>query len=157
MILSEGAGAIVLARNGFVTIERAHPGGYFSRRTEAEKILKRILRDLGQIEIDVVISSANGTFVDHAESHALQEVVPNALVYTDKPALGESVGAAGLWQTILAAQALRSKEIPPVLHADQTVRLRLSLSRTPLPNARRAIVLSCGLNQQTAALRLAIQ
>src|SRR6266700_101116 len=157
MILSEGAGAIVLARDGFVTIERAHPGGYFRRRAEAEKILKRILFDLGQIEVDFVISSANGTFVDQAESQALQEIVPNALVYTVKPALGEGVGAAGLWQIILAAQALHSEELPPVRHADHSVPLRLSFSRTPIPSARRAIVLSCGLNQQAAGLRLAIQ
>src|SRR5438477_3200829 len=157
MILSEGAGAIVLARDGFVTIERAHPGGYFRRRGKAEKILKRILCDLSQREIDFVISSANGTFVDQAESQALQEIVPNALVYTVKPALGEGVGAAGLWQIILAAQALHSEEIPPVLHADHSVRLRLSFSRTPIPSARRAIVLSCGLNQQAAGLRLAIR
>src|SRR5262249_58628400 len=111
MILSEGAGAIVVARDGFVTIDRAHPGGCFRRRTEAEIILKRMLCDLGQTEIDLVISSANGTFVDQAESQALVEVVPDALVYTGKPALGESVGAAGLWQIILAAQALRSKDI----------------------------------------------
>jgi 3-oxoacyl-(acyl-carrier-protein) synthase len=156
-ILSEGAGAIVLARDGFVTIERAHPGGYFRRRAEAEKILKRILCDLAETEIDFVVSSANGTFVDDAESEALQEVVPNTLVYTGKPALGESVGAAGLWQIMLAAQALHSKELPPVLHADDTARLQLSLSRTPVPSARRAIVLSCGLNQQTAGLRLVSQ
>src|SRR5436189_160681 len=156
MILSEGAGAIVLARDGLVTIERAPPGGYFNRSAEAETIWRRILGDLGQIEIDFVISSANGTFVDHAESQALQKVVPNALVYTGKPALGESGGAAGLWQIILAAQALHSKELPPVLHADQSVRLRLSLSRTPVPSVRRAIVLGCGLNQQTAGLRLAV-
>jgi len=147
----------VLSRDGFVTIERAHPGGYFSRRAEAEKILKRILCDLAEVEIDFVISSANGTFVDQAESQALQEVVPNALVYTGKSALGESVGAAGLWQIILAAQALRSKEIPPVLHVNHSIQLRLPLSRKSLPNAERAIVLSCGLNQQTAGLRLAIQ
>src|SRR5204862_5958790 len=134
MMLSGGGGASVLARDGFVTIERAHPGGYFRRRAEAEKILKRILGDLSQIEIDFVISSANGTFVDHAESQALQELVPNALVYTGKPALGESGGAGGLWQIILAAQALHSKELPPVLHADESVRLRLSLSRTPVPS-----------------------
>jgi 3-oxoacyl-(acyl-carrier-protein) synthase len=157
MILSEGAGAIVLARNGFVTIEHAHPGGHFRSRVEAEKILERVLRDLCEAEIDLVISSANGTFVDQAESRALQVVVPNALVYTGKPALGESVGAAGLWQIILAAQALHSKEIPPVLHADASVQLRLSLSRTPITNARSAIVLSCGLNQQAAGLRLAIR
>lgn len=157
MILSEGAGAIVLARNGFVAIEGAHPGGYFVKRSEAASILKRMLYDLSQIEIDFVISSANGTFVDHAESQALEEVLPNSVVYTGKPALGESVGAAGLWQIILAAEALRSKEIPPVLHADHNGRLRLSVSRTPVASARRAIVLSSGLNQQTAGLRLAVE
>jgi 3-oxoacyl-(acyl-carrier-protein) synthase len=157
MILSEGAGAIVLAREGFATIERAHPGGYFRGRSEAGKVLKRILCDVGQMEIDFVISSANGTFVDQAESQALQEVVSDALAYTGKPALGESVGAAGLWQIILAAQALRSKELPPVLHANRSIPLRLPLLRTPIPNARRAIVLSCGLNQQAAGLRMAIQ
>ena len=157
IILSEGAGAIVLTRDASLMIEHAHPGGYFSKRSEAETILQRVLSDLAQTEIDFVISSANGTFVDHAEGQALQKVLPNALVYTGKPALGESVGAAGLWQIILAAQALHSGEIPPVLHADQTVGLRLSRSRMPLASARRAIVLSCGLNQQTAGLRLALQ
>ncbi|MGE5213230.1 MAG: beta-ketoacyl synthase N-terminal-like domain-containing protein [Nitrospirota bacterium] len=157
IILSEGAGAIALTRDASLRIERAHPGGYFSKRAEAETILQRMLFDLAQTEIDLVISSANGTFVDHAECRALQQVLPNALVYTGKPALGESVGAAGLWQIILAAQALHSREIPPVLHADPTVGLRLSRSRMPLASARRAIVLSCGLNQQTAGLRLARQ
>ena len=157
MILSEGAGAIVLARNGPFTIECAHPGGYFTKRAEAEEILKRILRDLSQTEIDLVVSSANGTFVDEAERRALKAVIPNVLVYTGKPALGESVGAAGLWQIILAAQALRSAELPPVLHADPAIALPLPLSRTPMAGARRAIVLSCGLNQQAAGLRLAIR
>ena len=154
MILSEGAGAILLARDGRMLIECAHPGGYFSRRAEAEKLLKHILCDLAQTEIDFVISSANGTFIDVAESHALQRLLPNALVYTVKPALGESVGAAGLWQVILAAEALRRRELPPVLHADSKVPMRLSRSRTPIPDARHAIVLGCGLNQQAAGLRL---
>jgi 3-oxoacyl-(acyl-carrier-protein) synthase len=155
MILSEGAGAIVLARDGPFTIECAHPGGYFAKRVEAGEILTRILRDLSRSEVDLVIASANGTFVDQAECRALKAVVPNVLVYTGKPALGESVGAAGLWQIILAAQALRSAELPPVLHADPAIALRLSLSRTSVPGARRAIVLSCGVNQQAAGLRLA--
>src|SRR5437016_526386 len=157
MILSEGAGAILLARQGPFTIECAHPGGCFTKRAEAGKILKRILSDLGQRKIDLVISSANGTFIDQAERRALEQVVPETLVYTAKPALGESVGAAGLWQAVLAAQALRHAELPPVLHAHPGITLRLSLSRTPMAGARRAIVISCGLNQQAAGLRLAIQ
>jgi 3-oxoacyl-(acyl-carrier-protein) synthase len=157
MILSEGAGAILLARDGPFTIECAHPGGHFTRRAEAKEILKQIVSELSQTEIDLVISSANGTFVDQAESKALKQVIPGTLVYTGKPALGESVGAAGLWQVILAAQALRSAELPPVLHADAAIPLRLSLTRTPMATARRAIALSCGVNQQAAGLRLAIR
>src|SRR5438552_1521311 len=157
MILSEGAGAILLAREGPFTIECAHPGGCFSKRTEAGDILKQILSDLSETQIDVVISGANGTFVDQAESEAIGQIVPEALVYTGKPALGESVGAAAVWQVILAAQALRSAELPPVLHAHSAVTMRLSHSRTSMPGARRAIVLSCGVNQQAAGLRLAIQ
>lgn len=157
MILSEGAGAILLGHNGPITIECAHPGGYFTRRADAEKLLKHILCDLGQAEIvDLVISSANGTFIDRAESKALGELVPSALVYTVKPALGESVGATGLWQVIVAAEALRTAELPPVLHANPNVPVRLSRSRRLIPDARRAIVLSCGLNQQAAGLRLGI-
>ena len=101
------------------------------------------------------LGSANGTFVDQAECRALKVVIPNAIVYTAKPALGESVGAAGLWQIMLAAQALRSRELPPVLHVRSTGSLQLPRARTSIPRARRAIVLSCGLNQQAAGLRLA--
>src|SRR6476469_2400657 len=157
MILSEGAGAVLLARKGHFRIESAHPGGNFTKRVEAEEILERIVRDLAESNIDIVISSANGTFVDQAEYTALERVVPNAVVYTAKPALGESIGAAGLWQIIVAAQALRSAELPPVLHADSAASLRLPNGRMPIPEARRAIVLSCGLNQQAAGLRLAIE
>jgi 3-oxoacyl-[acyl-carrier-protein] synthase II len=157
MILSEGAGAVLLSRQGQMTIERTHPGGFFTNRAQAAELLKQILNDLSQTEIDLVISSANGTFIDEAESKALDEVGPNAHVYTAKPALGESVGAAAIWQVILAAQALRTGELPPVLHANAAVSLRVPNSPTRVAEARRAIVLSCGLNQQAAGLRLAIK
>src|SRR5207302_10042095 len=127
------------------------------KRTEAEEILKRILRDLSQTEIDVVISSANGTFIDQAESKALAEVIPDAVVYTAKPAIGESVGAAGLWQVILGAQALRYGELPPLLHARRTIPLRISLARVSVVASGRAIVLGSGVNQQVAGLRLSIR
>jgi 3-oxoacyl-(acyl-carrier-protein) synthase len=157
MILSEGAGAILLARDGPITIERAHPGGSYRKREEAEEILMQMLRDLAQPKIDFVISSANGTFIDQAEQRALEQVLPDAIAYTAKPALGESVGASGLWQVILGARGLHHGELPPVLHADLNISLRLSLSRMAVAGARRAIVLSSGLNQQVAAVRLAIR
>jgi 3-oxoacyl-(acyl-carrier-protein) synthase len=157
MILSEGAGAVLLARDGPITIERAHPGGSYRKREAAEEILMQMLRDLSQPEIDLVISSANGTFIDQAEQRALEQVIPDAIAYTAKPALGESVGASGLWQFILGAQGLRHGELPPVLHADLNISLRLSLSRMSVAGARRAIVLSSGVNQQVAGVRLAIR
>ena len=174
MILSEGAGAVLLARlprhsaaepglprrggaeagDGPVVIERAHPGMSYWRRAEAKEVLRRIVRYLSQGQIDFVISSANGTFIDHAECEALRQTIPDAFVYTAKPALGESVGAAGLWQVIAGTQALRSGELPPLLHAGLAIPLRASASRVPLAGARHAIVLSCGVNQQVAGLRL---
>jgi len=166
MILSEGAGAIVLERPSrrraaeaegtSITIEHAHPGGCYGKRGEAVEILKRMLRDLNPTEADFVISSANGTFIDEAEQQALEQVIPDAIAYTAKPALGESVGASGLWQIILGAQALRYQELPPVLHADPAISLRLARSRMAMDKARRAIVLSSGVNQQVAGSRLAI-
>ncbi|HEU0273094.1 MAG TPA: hypothetical protein VFQ83_01025, partial [Candidatus Udaeobacter sp.] len=99
---------------------------------------------------------ANGTFIDHAERGALEQSIPDAIVYTGKAALGESVGASGLWQVIFGAQALRKRELPPVLHADGDILLRLSRTRLPLTKAHRVIVLSSGLNQQIAGLRLAV-
>jgi 3-oxoacyl-(acyl-carrier-protein) synthase len=157
MILSEGAGAILLAREGAITIERAHPGGYYGRRAEAEEILKGILGDLNHAGTDFLISSANGTFIDQAEQKAAEQVVPDAITYTAKPALGESIGASGLWQVILGTQALRYGELPPVLHADPATSLRLSFSRKFVAGACAAIVLSSGVNQQLAGLRLAIR
>jgi 3-oxoacyl-(acyl-carrier-protein) synthase len=156
MILSEGAGAILLARDGPITIERAHPGGSYRKRKGAEEIVMQMLRDLGQTEIDFVISSANGTFIDQAEQRGLEQLLPDAIAYTAKPALGESVGASGLWQVIVGTQGLLHGELPPVLHADSNISLRLSRSRMSVAGARRAIVLSSGVNQQVAAVRLAI-
>jgi 3-oxoacyl-(acyl-carrier-protein) synthase len=154
MILSEGAGAILLARDGPVVIERTHPGMSYQRRAEAEEVLERIVRDLDQKEIDFVISSANGTFVDQAECEAVKRTIPEAVVYTAKPALGESVGAAGLWQVIIGTQALLNGQLPPLLHAGPAIPLRTPASRMSVPDASRAIVLSCGVNQQAAGLRL---
>jgi 3-oxoacyl-[acyl-carrier-protein] synthase II len=154
MILSEGAGAVLLARDGLVVIEGIHPGMSYGKRAEAEEALKRILSNLSQMEIDFVISSANGTFIDEAECEALRQTIPDAFVYTAKPALGESVGAAGLWQVIVGTQALRCGELPPLLHTGPTIPLRTSASRMPLAGAYRAIVLSSGVNQQVAGLRL---
>ena len=157
MILSEGAGAILIGRDGPIIIEATQAGGHYRTRAETEGKIKQILYDLSQAKIDFVISSANGTFIDKAEFGAVLAIIPNAFVYTAKPALGESVGAAGLWQVILGSQALRCGELPPLLHAEATIPLRISPLRIPVAGARHTIVLSCGVNQQVAGLRLSIR
>jgi len=157
MILSEGAGAILLGRDGPIIIEGIHVGGYYRKRVEAEQRMKRILCNLSRTKIDFVISGANGTFIDKMEASALRQVIPDAFVYTAKPALGESAGAASLWQVILGGQALRCGELPPLLHGGPAISLRISTARVSVATAARAIVLSCGVNQQVAGLRLSIR
>ena len=71
-----------------------------------------------------------------------------------KGALGESVGASSLWQTICGAQSLRTQLVPPdllVCTGKRSARLNGTKSNGQL---RRAVVSVCGLNQQVAGLRL---
>ena len=154
-ILSEGAGAILLAREGGeVEIERIHPGGNFARQRELVRQLEAIASDLAPDEcIDLFLASANGTFIDAAERIVAAKHFPKAAVYTLKPALGESVAAGGMWQTICAALALRRQDLPPLLGAPED--FGLTKARKPPGEAwRRAIVTTCGLNQQVAGLVL---
>ena len=153
MILSEGAGALLLGREGEVRIDAIDAGGNFSRRLEANDIVQRILHDLAD-EDACIVASANGTFIDLAEREAIEKELPQATIYTPKPALGESVGASAIWQIIAGAQALRTKRLPPMVNSDP--HFNLSLPTTDEVSCRAAIVLSCGLNQQVAGLRLRI-
>ena len=98
------------------------------------------------------MASANGTFIDDAEQRVAAAHFPDAAIYTPKPALGESVAAGGMWQVICAALALRRQELPPLLNAPAA----FSLTNAPKPWSR-AIVTTCGLNQQVAGLALRVQ
>jgi len=152
-ILSEGAGAVLLAREGTLKIDAISGGGSFSRRAKAMDVLGQVLTELGDAAA-CIISSANGTFVDLAECAAIKQETAAPVVYAPKPALGESVGASAIWQVIAAARALETKRLPPTLHACENTSLRLSGDPDEIPTS--AIVLSCGLNQQAAGLRLSI-
>jgi 3-oxoacyl-(acyl-carrier-protein) synthase len=152
-ILSEGAGAVLLARQGAVQIDAIDAGGNFSHRREAKEIVGRILHDLADEHV-CVVASANGTFVDLVEQEAIKRELPDALVYSAKPALGESVGASALCQIIAGAQALRTKRLPKMPHSPQPARLNFPTGDEI--SCEKAIILSCGLNQQVAGLRLSI-
>ena len=78
--------------------------------------------------------------------------VPEAIDGATGPrigAVGESVAAGGIWQVICAALALRRQELPPLLRAPAGF-----VSTTAPKPWSRAIVTTCGLNQQVAALAL---
>ena len=152
-ILSEGAGAVLLARDGAVKIDKISAGGNFSHRAKAVEVLHQILCELDNRPA-CIISSANGTFVDLAERAAIKKGMGDAIVYTPKPPLGESVGASAIWQVIVTARALQTKALPPSLHACDKAGLHFSTPSQEIP--RSGIVLSCGLNQQAAGLRLSI-
>jgi 3-oxoacyl-[acyl-carrier-protein] synthase II len=153
MILSEGAGAVLLTRNAPLKIDKTRPAQAYHSRSETKEILTKVLVDLAEGESGFVVASANGTFIDKAEAGAITEVTPDALVYTMKPALGESVGASGIWQVITAALALRDGQIPPVLHSPEKGPLLIS-NRINRLTSDKAIVLTCGLAQQAAGVRL---
>src|SRR5438132_183239 len=136
MIMSEGAGALLLKRsNGGIEIEQIVPGLSFFRRSEASARLGCVVTRLKN-EIGFCVGSANGTFIDRAEHAAVGDELP---LYSPKIALGESVGASVFWQLITAANALKTETLPG--------------SPKPPVNSP-PLVLACGLNQQTGALTL---
>jgi 3-oxoacyl-(acyl-carrier-protein) synthase len=135
MILSEGAGAVLLTKSsGDMVVDRIDPGANFFRRRQAAKKLRQVITRLGN-GISFCIGSGNGTFIDEAERFALARKVP---LYSPKNALGESVGASVMWQLIAAAQALLTNRLPDL----------------PGVHCGRALVLACGLNQQLGGLVL---
>jgi 3-oxoacyl-(acyl-carrier-protein) synthase len=154
MILSEGAGAIVVGRTGAIQIKKIAAGENYPRRKDVAEILSRIFSELGSEEAGVFIGSANGTFIDLAEQESALRVLPGSAVYTIKPALGESVGASAIWQVIAGAQTLRTHQVPPVLHSASRSSLRISTTRITDATIRHAIISTCGLNQQIAGLHL---
>ena len=142
MIVSEGAGAILLTRSGPIRIEKIASGTNFRKQREAAAGVETVFSELCATPPDLVAASANGTFIDQAERRAIGKHSPNARVYAVKGPLGESVGASSLWQTICATEALITQRLPGFAEP-------VSLQS--------AVVSTCGLNQQIAGLRLAIQ
>lgn len=142
-ILSEGAGAVLLDRVSETEIEMIDPGCNFKRQTEAPQCVDQIFGRLHATSDDLIIASANGTFIDQSEGKAIAHHCPDAPVYAPKIALGESVGASSIWQVICGAQALRTNQLPDLPEINQEGRVK-----------RRAIISSCGLNQQVAGLSL---
>jgi 3-oxoacyl-(acyl-carrier-protein) synthase len=155
-ILSEGAGAILLSRGGAIRLKKVAPGTNFCKRSEAGDSLEKVFAELTDCEVDLVVASANGTFIDAAEHAAVLRNCPTAKVLALKGALGESVGASSLWQTICGAQSLRTQLVPTNLLLPEKSGTRFLTGPKDKEQLRCAVISVCGLNQQVAGLRLAM-
>jgi len=155
-ILSEGAGAVLLAREGPVRIDKTDAGGYYANRAMLNRVVGQTISNLTEVEVDIVVSGANGTFIDNPEAAAILQRLPEAVVYTAKPALGESVGAGSLWQMIVGAKSLLTEELPPLLHCRSSVAVRVPVTRRRVSAPGYAVVITCGLNQEVAGVRLSV-
>lgn len=102
--LAEGSAAVVLRRTGRWQVD-THPGHPFTRRRDAGAALSRVLSDFAAADVRRVITSANGTFVDRAESGALERFFPNVPGLALKRSFGEAPGASALQQVVAAALA----------------------------------------------------
>jgi 3-oxoacyl-(acyl-carrier-protein) synthase len=154
MIPSEGAGAILVARRGPFEIAATRPAICYQNRKELRQKAETLLREMDASSAAAVVLSANGTFIDAAEAAAITKVAPAVQSYTAVPSFGDGLGAGGLWQVVVAAQAILERRLPPTLRIPLDSPFYSSGSRRgPLENGH-IVILTCGLNQQLCALRL---
>jgi len=133
-ILAEGGAALVLGREGKVTLEAIHDGVSFSNQKAARGAIQKVHGDLAEKcgSVDVVVSCANGTFIDAAEAEGLGRFFAGAPVEYPKRMLGDALGAGALIQTIHAAMLLQER------------------------GTGKALVSSLGFNQQAGGAVLAL-
>jgi len=175
-VLGEGAAFIVLERqeiaaargasivgrlrgwaNGFdpeVLVRSEHESDVLARTIE------QALDDAGVPGVDAVSSSASGhPVLDRREAAAIAAAVGTRTPVTAvKSMTGESLGAAGALQTILALQAMRCRRLPGVAgltDVDPDVRIDIDASTRPLM-AERALVTAASHEGNAVALVLSL-
>jgi 3-oxoacyl-(acyl-carrier-protein) synthase len=115
-LIAEGAAAIVLSRDrGDFKLDAVTPGVPFFRQSEAASSLAASLKQLPPSAPTRVISSANGTFIDHAERTAIESVFGHLPTLFPKVTLGDPFGASALMQIICALHSLKKDPAGPVL------------------------------------------
>jgi 3-oxoacyl-[acyl-carrier-protein] synthase II len=124
-----------------------------------EKALGRAGRDAP----DVACVSAHGTgtvYNDAMEMKAFRRVFGEraAPTYSVKGAVGHTLGAAGLVETLVALQALHERTVPPTIglaHADDDARGWVSTAAVRLAQPGAALLTNAGFGGINAALVLA--
>ncbi|HET6408574.1 MAG TPA: beta-ketoacyl synthase N-terminal-like domain-containing protein, partial [Chthoniobacteraceae bacterium] len=101
--MSEGGSAIVLERDGPISIQTC-AGVSFSSRRGAVQALRRAVEGR---DAALIVSGSNGSFIDRTEREVFS---PQARWLFPKHQLGEAPGASALWQTVLAALTVRARD-----------------------------------------------
>jgi len=114
--------------------------------------------ELAPHDIDYIHGHGTGTpFNDAMEGEALGLLYPDASppFSSSKAQLGHTLGAAGVLESIIAVEALRSATAPPNVRLDQTdlpPTVTLPRTATPLPRARAVLKWAAGFGGINAAL-----
>ncbi|MBV9672367.1 MAG: hypothetical protein JO076_06025 [Verrucomicrobia bacterium] len=150
-VLGEGGAAILVGRQGPIRIDRSSPGESFFSMKDGASAALAILSGTGATP-DLIVGSANGTFVDRIEQRAFERLFPTTPVYCPKPAIGDALGASALLQIVIAAFALRHHRIPGTLSGGPNLK---TLVRETIHYPVSTALVSCmGFNQQVNAVLL---
>jgi 3-oxoacyl-[acyl-carrier-protein] synthase II len=154
-IFGEGAAAILIGRTGVLAITSSSAGLPFHSFRESESAARKVFGSLGEERLpEVIVSSANGTFLDEVERKVFDEFYPTVPVYAPKPALGEALGASALLQVAVAGLVLRHQLLPGTLAAGAKL---ATLNRiTCACSSAQALVTCVGFNHQVNALKLSL-
>lgn len=117
-LLAEGGAAVVLAREGRIALGPVHPGVSFTSRKEAGAAIRKVHHDLAADvpRPDLIVGSANDTFIDALEARALKEEYhPGTATAYPKHYLGEMLAAGALAQTVFGAFAMQKRSLNNVI------------------------------------------
>ncbi|RAP35143.1 3-oxoacyl-ACP synthase [Legionella quinlivanii] len=176
-VLAEGATALILeseesarARGAVCLAEVAgglastEAAGLFSLEAEGASLailLQQALAscNLNAADIDLIVAHGNGNAKsDLSEAFAIQELVQGAPVPVTayKWAMGHTLTAAGLLDTVLTTRAITEKCIPGIANltepAAQCAELNLSASTREFANQRTALIINRGFASMNACV-----
>ena len=150
-IFGEGAGAVVVGREGELEVTFSSPGQSFFSIKDSQTIARDLFAEaIEWSRPDFIVSSANGTFVDAVERLVFDDL--KFPVYTPKPAIGETLGAGAILGTVVASLGLRNQTLPGTEAAGNKLGTINRVTRPYVSSS--ALVTAVGFNQQINAIGL---
>ena len=107
-VFSEGAAAVVLAREGGTDVRIPEPSRSYTSSVQAKQRLEALVQNLlAANHPGIVVSAASGTAIDAGEEEILTRLLPDSRRLAPKHSLGESLACSALQQVITGLLALR--------------------------------------------------